>query len=146
MADDPRVAEAKERLRGLVGPAVEQLAGLLESEHDGIRLGAAKEVLDRGGVPTRQEHNVSIEIGIDEEIEELIRGVRRQITTPKGDGAVDNIEDAVVIEDEVPPEIGEQAAKFIGVPIDDRDPEPEEVELVEAWWQAAPAVGETESA
>lgn len=140
MAEAPEIQEAKEKLRKLVPVAVDKLAGLMDSEHDGIRLGASKEVLDRGGVPAKQDHHVSIEVGLDEEIEQLIAGVRRQVEGKKTaeQYTADLIEDAEVVEDALPLPLGEQAAKLIGVPVDDRAPEPEEVEVVEAWWQAAP--------
>jgi hypothetical protein len=142
VAEDPRVQEAKEKLRDLVVPAVQQLEGLLQSEHDGVRLGAAKEVLDRGGVPTKQEQHVSIEVGLDDEIEQLIVKVRQQLESKdkKGEYEDADIEDAELVEDaQLPP--GEQAAAFIGVPIDEREPtveETTEVPDVEAWWQATP--------
>lgn len=126
----------------MVVPAVDKLNGLLESEHDGIRLGAVKEVLDRGGVPSKQEHTHAIEITLDDEIEQLIAGVKRQVEQRSNPEKFDdiNIEDAEIVEDEEAVELpaGEKAAEFIGVPVDDREPEPEEVEVVEAWWQAAP--------
>lgn len=139
MADDPRVQQAKEKLREMVVPAVDTLAGLMDSEHDGIRLGAVKEVLDRGGVPAKQEHVHAIEVTLDDEIEQLIAGVKRQVEQKRNPTQFDGvtIEDAELVEEAELP-AGEAAGKLIGVPVDDREPEPEEVEVVEAWWQAAP--------
>lgn len=141
MADDPRVQQAKEKLRDMVVPAVDTLEGLMKSEHDGIRLGAVKEVFDRGGVPAKQEHTHAIEVTLDDEIEQLIAGVKRQVEQRNNPDKYDDvtIEDAEVVEDEnseLP--AGEKAGQYIGVPVDDREPEPEEVEVVEAWWQATP--------
>lgn len=144
MADAPEIAEAKAKLRGLVVTAVDSLEDLMGSEHDGIRLGAAKEVLDRGGVPAKHDHNVTVEIGIDEEIEELIGSVRRQVEGKKtADEYLNGIEDAIVVDengDEVSQlEPGEEAARYIGVPRDEVIEDAEEVEApARAWWQANP--------
>ncbi len=147
MADVPEVAKAKEKLRALVVPAVDTLAELMDSEHDGIRLGASKEVLDRGGVPAKREQHVQIEVGLDQEIAELISDIKRQGMNVKAAQdylSDDGIEDAeVVVED---PELtpGEQAAQYIGVATDDIPVEAEVVnEPQSAWWQALPPDDET---
>lgn len=149
MAEVPEVAAAKAKLKTLVGPAVECLGELLESEHSGIRLGASKEILDRGGVPAKHETSVQIEVGLDDEIEALLGQVKKQITQRnKAADPLDNIEDAIVIEDEVAAvdlPIGEQAAQYIGVPLDDQVADAEVENDTVAWWQSAPPVGaETE--
>jgi hypothetical protein len=139
VADAPEVAQAKEKLRGLVVTAVDRLEDLMDSDHDGIRLGAAKEVLDRGGVPVRHGLDVQVEIGLDDEIEQLMSDVRRQVEGKKTaqEYLADGIEDAVVIEDDRELEVGEQAGKLIGVPVDDVVADAE-TEDHAAWWQAAP--------
>lgn len=144
MADAPEVAKAKERLRELVVPAVEHIAELMDSEHDGIRLSAAKEVLDRGGVPAKSDVHHHVEIGLDDEIEQLIAGVKRQGEGKKlaAEFESSDIEDAVVIDENGDPELppGEAAGRLIGVPFDDVPAEVEtlEYEAPAAWWQANP--------
>jgi len=139
VADTPEIAEAKAKLRELVGPAVEVLEELMQSEHDGIRLGASKEVLDRGGVPAKQDHTINVEIGIDSEIESVIARVQAQLS--KSDTSEFDIEDAEIVSDEdevsqLP--AGEQAGLLIGVPLDEIAEEAEVVEDPPAWWQAVP--------
>lgn len=139
MADSPEIAEAKDKLRELVVPAVETLGELIDSEHAGIRLGASKEVLDRGGLPTRRDVHQHVDLTLDEEIESLIRSVRRQVehrSSLTGEGL--DIEDAIVIEDEGPLPLGEQAADQIGLPFAATTEEDEEEDVPNAWWQARP--------
>ncbi len=144
MAEVPEVAAAKAKLKTLVGPAVDTLGELLESEIVGIRLGASKEILDRGGVPAKHETTVQVEVGLDDEIEALLGQVKRQITQRnKAADPLNDIEDAVVIEDEeavaaVELPIGEQAAQYIGVPLDDQVADAEIETPLVAWWQSAP--------
>lgn len=145
MADSPEVAEAKDRLRALVVPAVATLAELVESDHAGIRLGAAKEILDRGGVPARRDTHTTVDVTMDEEIEELLRSVKRQMaarnTPPEDDLA--NIEEAIVVQDPAELPLGEQLATGMQSP-----PEPVLVEegtapataRESAPWQAQPRV------
>jgi len=135
VADHPEVVRAKEKLKTLVVPAVDVLEELSQSEHAGIRLGAVREILDRGGVPARQEQHLSIDLTMDEEIEQLVSAVRRQVTGARA-AADASIEDAILIEEEEARErpIGELAAETIGVP--PQVPTPSEPEEEVAWWQA----------
>lgn len=139
MPDSPEVIQAKEKLRQLVVPAVETLEELVTSEHDGIRLGAAREILDRGGVPAKHETHVQLDIGLDDEIEQLLGNVRRQVEQRgKPTEFGDEIEDAVLVEEQPELPLGEQVRERIGVP-----PEAPEAVIVEpepatAWWQAKP--------
>ena len=141
MAEAPEVAAAKAKLKTLVGPAVTALEELMASDIPGIRLGASREILDRGGVPAKHEVSAQIEVGLDEEIEALLGQVKKQIVQRnKAIDPMDGIEDAIVIEEEPEPvelPVGEQAAEFIGVPLDDQIADAE-VENEVAWWQASP--------
>jgi hypothetical protein len=118
--------------------------------------------LDRGGLPASSHHHVEVEIGLDSEIEQLLRGVARNREQVESDSF--NVEDAIVIEEEaafaaLP--IGEQVARGrsdgsplvspfdkVGGPrvakqVADKisldlpvEPAPEPID--EAWWQANP--------
>jgi hypothetical protein len=163
VAESPTIREARERLISTVPSAVETLADLLDSQADGVRLGAAREILDRGGLPARQDHHVEVEIGLDDEIEALLRGVARQQEGAELEAEME-IEDAIVIEDEREEDlaalpVGEQAARgradaaplvvgwdHVGGPDAARDVA-DELELngrevpeddAAAWWQANP--------
>lgn len=137
MADHPVIAKAKEDIRGLVPGAVEKLGELSDSEHDGIRLAAVKEILDRGGVPTKQDVNVHVDLTMDEEIENLLRTLHRNRNREELKEEIE-IEDAIVIEDQV--EL-EQTLSGTGVLpgeyVAPEEPEPEDPNA-SAWWQAQP--------
>ena len=143
MPESPAVLEARERLIELVPKAVATLADLMtNSEQDNVRLGASREVLDRGGLPAKSTHTVEIEVGLDAEIEQLLRGIKRQqVKNTSGDDSLDNIEDAIVIEDQ-PQLLGEEIltereterAESMNL---DSKPDPTENEA--AWWQQTPA-------
>lgn len=141
MADHPQVAAAKARLKEMVIPAVDTLDDLLHSDHAGIRLGAAREILDRGGVPARTEHNIQVDLTMDEEIEQLIGKVRAQHRATEA-AAEAQIEDAVIIEEQAPVElpVGELAADVIAMTQPEREAAVIEEENTAdiAWWQAAP--------
>jgi hypothetical protein len=67
------------------------LEDLMETGAQRVRLGAAKEVLDRGGLPARQETHVNIDVTMDEQIERLLRSLSER-------NAGVGIEDAEVVE------------------------------------------------
>lgn len=143
MAESPAVLEARERLIELVPKAVATLADLMtNSEQDNVRLGASREVLDRGGLPAKSTHTVEIEVGLDAEIEQLLRGIKRQqVKNTSGDDSLDNIEDAIVIEDQ-PQLLGEQVvtereeerAASLNLEVQN-----EPTEEGPAWWQQNPS-------
>lgn len=142
MSDHPQIAAAKEAIRELVPGAVEKLGQLAESEHDGIALGAVKEILDRGGVPAKVDHNLHVDLTIDEEIESMLRSLQRNANRQELKAELE-IEDAIVVQDA--PEREPEPALVAGVlPGEYRPPPPPEEEDPNAsgWWQAKPSAGE----
>jgi len=93
---------ARAKIRGLVPSAVDVLEDLMETGAQRVRLGAAKEVLDRGGLPARAETHIEIDVTMDEQIEGLLRSLSERKA-----GVGTDIQDAEVVEgDGVPPEYG----------------------------------------
>jgi hypothetical protein len=140
VADHPEIAAAKQRIREMVPGAIDVLEELLESEHDGIRLSASREVLDRGGVPAKAELAIAVDLTIDEEIESMLRSLRRNAERDELKAEFD-VEEAEIVED--------PAALSAGELVFDHDqslpgnqpapePEPEPDPLADASWQAKP--------
>jgi len=79
--EQPTLRKARERLTEIVPDAVETLATLLDDADSKVRLGAAKEVLDRGGLPARMEFEATLDTaGLDDAIAGLILKLERKGT------------------------------------------------------------------
>lgn len=124
----------------MVPGAIDVLEELLVSEHDGIRLSASREVLDRGGVPAKAELGVTVDLTLDEEIEQMLRSLRRNAERDELKAELE-VEDAEIVDD--------PAALGAGELVFDHDeslpgnqpapePEPEPDPLADASWQAKP--------
>lgn len=140
MADHPDIAAAKQRIREMVPGAIDVLETLLESEHDGIRLSASREVLDRGGVPAKAELGIVVDLTIDEEIESMLRSLKRNAERDELKAEL-NIEDAEIVEDPAALNAGELVFDHDeslpgNQPAPPEEPTPDP--LADASWQAKP--------
>lgn len=124
----------------MVPGAIDVLEELLESEHDGIRLSASREVLDRGGVPAKAELGIVVDLTLDEEIEQMLRSLKRNADRDqlKADLVV---EDAEVVDETTALGSGElvfdhDEALPGNQPAPEVEPAPDP--LADASWQARP--------
>lgn len=86
--EDVRVSETRERLVDLLPAATETLEALLESFNPSVRLNAAKDILDRGGLDPRKNFDINVTVGLDEEIVTLLAGIKRQQDAAKESNAI----------------------------------------------------------
>lgn len=77
MPERPEVTAAKEKLAALLPAATRALEDLLDSPSQGARLGAAKDILDRGGVPIHTAVDTSVDISLDSQILQLMGKLAR---------------------------------------------------------------------
>lgn len=144
MPERPEVTAAKEKLASLLPAALNTMESLLESPSEGARLGAARDILDRGGVPVSSAVEVTVEIGIDDQIGQFLsrlseaRRIDREGTaTLLGGSPAIEVHEPTLFDDldlqPVPELIAAQLAA---------DDEVAEAEIVgEAWWQAGAELG-----
>lgn len=137
MAENPEITKARERLVDLLPSAVSTLEELLASPNGQVALGAAKDVLDRGGLPAKTGVDVNVTIGLDDEIQQLLDGINRQQEVMRQGAAA-----FLGYEEEL--ESGEVQLDLLAE-LEPTDPDDvvAEAEVVEegeddAWWQAAP--------
>lgn len=63
------------RLKALRNKATETMFELLDSDDDGIRLQASKDILDRSGHKADNNTNLNVNISYEQQLQELINGV-----------------------------------------------------------------------
>lgn len=133
MRDEPEeVREARRKLQTLVGPAVDAVEGLLDSHSEAVRLGAAKEVMDRGGLPAKQQQDVHVDVTLDSRIELALAKISKQREIASNPVPASTM---TLLEGQ-PVQLGLQLTA--GEDLDDDVAEAELVEEDDAWWQAAP--------
>lgn len=137
----PEVTAAKERLAGLLPQALNTLEELLESPSQGARLGASKEILDRGGLPAHVAVDQTIEVGLNDQIELMLgklakaREVAYQGAEALLSGAEEGVFEPTLFDDVT---MTPQPELMVAERYDDDEPVMGEV-VEEGWWQASPS-------
>lgn len=142
MPERPEVLAAKEKLASLLPAALSTMEELLESPSQGARLGAAKDILDRGGVPVHTSVETHVEIGLNEQISLLFSKLAdaRRVAYEGTDGLLGE-QKVELAEPTLFDELSLQPVPELVV-AGNLDDEVVDGEIVpDAWWQATSEVG-----
>lgn len=140
MAERPEVVAARERLAGLLPKALETMEDLLQGNSEGARLGAARDIMDRGGLPVHASVDHHLDVDLDDRIETVLGKLAkaREVAYKGAESLLEESAGGVF-----------EPTLFDGVTYTPRpelvavginDDEPVDGEIVEeegAWWQAS---------
>lgn len=140
MPERPEVIAAKEKLATLLPGALEALEDLLDSPSQGARLGAARDILDRGGLPATQIVDQHVEVGLDDQISLLLGKLAkaRQVAYEGAEALLSGPSEERTEQPSLFDSFSLQPAPELRYADDDVVADGEIVqEPIEAWWQAS---------